>query len=201
MSNIARLRPEDRDGEQSATQRAYGDLRRMIILGEIPPSKKLKIEDLRHKLNIGASPIREALSLLVSDQLVVRMDQRGFFSAEISRRNFQEILDLRTTLEEKALRLSVKNTNTSWEEEIVLSLHRLKRAEGQGLEKLEDQHKAFHMQLISNCGAPLLLGYCSQLYDLNIRYRFVAAEKSSYSGRDIKSEHQSIVDPRVRAHH
>ena len=166
----------------------------MIILGEIAPGEKLKIEDLRQKLDIGASPVREALSLLVSDQLVLRLDQRGFKSAEISKKNFKEILELRSMLEEKALRLSVASTSTEWEENVVLALHRLKRAERAGLETMEDQHKAFHMELLSNCGAPLLLGYCEQLYDLNIRYRFVAAGKKSYSRRDVTAEHQGIVD-------
>ncbi len=194
MSNIALLKPSGSDNEQSATQRAYSSLRRMIILGEIAPGEKLKIEELRQTLNIGASPIREALSLLVSDQLVLRLDQRGFKSAEVSKKNFLEILELRSMLEVRALRLSIENTHTEWEENVVLALHRLKRAEKEGLEPMEDQHKAFHLELINNCGTPLLFGYCEQLYDLNIRYRFLAAGKASYSRRDVTAEHQGIVD-------
>ena len=65
----------------SATQRVFNELRQQIIKGRIAPGEKLKIESLKVKLNTGTSPIREALSLLTSDQLVERIDQRGFRAA------------------------------------------------------------------------------------------------------------------------
>ncbi|MBA5764745.1 GntR family transcriptional regulator, partial [Vibrio sp. 404] len=69
---------DTRPGEGSATQRAYQMLRHMIVTGVLRPGEKLKIDALRRKLDTGASPIREALSLLTSDNLVERIDQRGF---------------------------------------------------------------------------------------------------------------------------
>ena len=71
---------------------------------ELAPGEKLKIDGLRRRLETGASPIREALSLLTSDNLVERLDQRGFRTAEVSAENFHEILVLRCTLEDLALR-------------------------------------------------------------------------------------------------
>jgi len=79
----------------SATQRTYRTIRRMIVTGEVRPGEKLKIEGLRLRLDTGASPIREALSLLTSEHLVERIDQRGFRAAPTSRKNFDEILLLR----------------------------------------------------------------------------------------------------------
>ncbi|MEV8469075.1 GntR family transcriptional regulator, partial [Fluviibacterium sp. DFM31] len=83
----------------SATQGAYQAIRQMIITGELAPGEKLKIEHLKDRMNTGASPIREALTLLVSDQLVERLDQRGFRAAPVSQENFGEILKLRCALE------------------------------------------------------------------------------------------------------
>ena len=62
----------------SATQGAYNAIRRMILVGDLRPGEKLKIDALKARLDTGASPVREALSLLTSDQLVERIDQRGF---------------------------------------------------------------------------------------------------------------------------
>jgi DNA-binding GntR family transcriptional regulator len=185
---------DDSSTEQSATQRAYVALRRMIVVGEISPEQKLKIEDLRKTLDLGASPIREALSLLVSDQLVVRRDQRGFKAASIGRKNFDEILQLRCSLEVMALRLSIENTNSEWEENLILSHHRMVREDHANLEASEERHKAFHMDLLANCQSPLLLGYCHQLYDLNIRYRHLAGRMSNYVKRDVAKEHKTILD-------
>ena len=180
--------------EKSATHSAYRTLRDMILTGEFPAGEKLKIEQLRSMLNTGASPVREALSLLTSDMLVERIDQRGFRTAPVSKCNFEEILMLRCKLEETALRASIKNADADWEDRLVLKHHHMKKASRQDTAVFEEAHKAFHMALLDNSRLPMLERYCSQLYDLNIRYRYLAAGGPSYQKRDISAEHQSILD-------
>ncbi len=180
--------------EGSATRQAYTTLQRMIVTGELKPGEKLKIEALRNLLETGASPIREALSLLTSDNLVERIDQRGFRAANVSAENFHEILELRCTLEDLALRQSLANATESWEEQVVLAHHRMQRASGDSRDTFEDRHKEFHMALLSNAQSPILLKFCSQLYDLNIRYRFLAGRTLNYQRRDVAKEHSGILD-------
>lgn len=179
----------------SATRAAYLSLRDMILVGKLPAGQKLKIEQLRTLLNVGASPVREALSLLTSDMLVERIDQRGFRAAPASLANFEEILTLRSTLEDMALRKSIARATPDWEERLVLSHHRMKRVAG--TETFEDAHKSFHMALLSNADSPMLERYCSQLYDLNIRYRYLAAGGAGYESRDIAAEHEDILEAAV----
>lgn len=187
-------RPRDKTQVSSATQGAYLALRKLIVAGDLKPGEKLKIETLRDLLNIGASPIREALSLLTSDNLVERLDQRGFRAAPINRANFDEILALRCELEDMALRKSLENRTEAWEETVVLSHHRMVRAQTKDTGDFEDLHKDFHMTLLANCDWPILQKFCSQLYDLNIRYRYVAAKATNYQSRDVSSEHAAILD-------
>ena len=54
------------DSPVSSTQRVVEDLRKRIIQGQLLPGEKLKVESLKTLLDTGASPIREALSLLLS---------------------------------------------------------------------------------------------------------------------------------------
>ncbi|WP_428522958.1 GntR family transcriptional regulator [Roseibium sp.] len=183
--------------EPSATQRAYLAIRQMILTGEIPPGEKLKIENLRKKLDMGGSPIREALTLLVSDLLVERLDQRGFRSAEVGRENFAEILKLRCHLEEMALRESITHADQVWEDNLVISHHRMMREPRNNVERFEDLHKTFHMNLLAACTSKVLLKFCNQLYDLNIRYRYLAGKALDYSTRDIGSEHTAIMNAAV----
>ncbi|MGR3677326.1 MAG: GntR family transcriptional regulator [Paracoccaceae bacterium] len=185
----------DREGkETSATHGAYIRLRELILTGELPAGHKLKIDELRRLLQAGASPVREALSLLTSDMLVERIDQRGFRAAPVSKANFEEILMLRCNLEETALRASIRNADASWEDRLVLRHHHMNRAGQNKAPDFEDAHKAFHMALFDNAHLPMLERYCSQLYDLNIRYRNLAAGGKSYRKRDIAAEHQNILD-------
>lgn len=181
-------------GPVSNTQRVYHELRRLIIDGEIEPARKLKIDDLRQRLDAGASPIREALSLLTSDQLVERIDQRGFRTASVSQAHFIEILTLRCQLEGIALRASIEHGDSQWQRELLAATEQLAAADRAKLIEWEALHKHFHHQLISACQSPILLRFCSQLYDLNIRYRNLATKAVEYAQRKVNAEHQSIVD-------
>lgn len=181
----------------SATQTAYDAIRQMIVTGALRPGTKLKIESLKEILQTGASPIREALSLLTSEQLVERLDQRGFRTAPVSQQNFNEILSLRCALEDMALRESIANADDAWEEELVLAHHRMSRSDAKDIPLFEERHKSFHMALLANCHSPILLHYCNQLYDLNVRYRYLAGRSQNYGKRDVKREHREIMEAAV----
>jgi len=182
---------------QSSTQRAYLALRSDIIFGRVAPGERLKIDTLKEVLDTGASPVREALSLLTSDQLVDRIDQRGFRVAATSREQFQEILDLRCRLEDLALRDSVAHGTAEWEEALVLAHHYMLRARLKDQEEFETCHKAFHMALLAGCTSPILLRFCAQLYDLNVRYRYLAGKSKDYERRDVDAEHKGILDAAI----
>lgn len=182
---------------QSTTQRAYLALREAIITGEIPPGEKLKVETLKSTLDTGASPVREALSLLTSNQLVERRDQRGFRVALASRKQFEEILSLRCQLESLALRSSIESGGRVWEEQVVLAHHHMSKAYSDPYSEFEAHHKRFHVALLSGCDSPILLRFCEQLYDLNIRYRYLAVKNDSYADRDVAGEHQIILNAAI----
>ena len=187
-------------GPESMTSRAYARLRSDIISGKLQPGRKLKIEELRRAYDVGTSPIREALSLLTSDHFVERIDQRGFRVAEVSDAEFSELLKTRCWLEDRALRESIANGGAAWEEKVVLANHRLSRIpRSESRDHFvanadwETAHKQFHMALISQCGSSMLLKFCNQLYEQNIRYRQLSGSKA-YPARDIAQEHGAICD-------
>lgn len=183
---------------ESMTSRVYSRLRDDIISGVLQPGRKLKIEELRRHYDVGSSPIREALSLLTSIHLVERIDQRGFRVARISAGEFKELLKTRCWLEERALRESIKNGSGSWEEQVVLAAYRLSRVDRsgedtEGTAEWEHRHKHFHMTLLAECGSSMLLKFCDQLYDQNVRYRLFSG-LIAYPERDVNAEHGAICD-------
>lgn len=182
----------------SLTTQAFRKIYSMIIQGDLKPGEKLKIESLRNTLGVGASPLREALSLLTAEQLIERIDQRGFRVSHINSEAFDELLKTRCWLEERALRESMQSKDPDWEEQVLLAHHRLKRPDrtledGSLNSEWEDQHKAFHMSLLSACGSSILLKICDQLYDQNIRYRNVSGIYVS-AERKVGDEHSAILD-------
>jgi len=187
-------------GSSSITSQAYSRLRSDIMSGALTPGKKLKIEELRVRYDFGSSPIREALSMLTSDLFVERIDQRGFRVADVSEQEFDELLRTRRWLEETALRESIAHGDNRWEEQVVLSAYRLSRvprsqANDQFVanEEWEIRHKHFHMALLAACPSSIMLKFCDQLYDQNVRYRHLSGSKA-YPSRDINAEHNAITD-------
>ncbi len=187
-------------GSSSITSQAYSRLRSDIMSGALTPGKKLKIEELRVRYDFGSSPIREALSMLTSDLFVERIDQRGFRVADVSEQEFDELLRTRRWLEETALRESIAHGDNRWEEQVVLSAYRLSRvprsqANDQFVanEEWETRHKHFHMALLAACPSSIMLKFCDQLYDQNVRYRHLSGSKA-YPSRDINAEHNAITD-------
>ena len=183
---------------RSRTSDIYARIRDDVIVGHFPPGTKLKIEALRERYGLGATPIREALSMLAADGLVERVDQRGFRVAEVTGREFEELLAIRCAVEERALRQSIERGGKEWEDAIVLSRYRLTtttrvREDGQYDLDWERCHKAFHMSLVAGCGSNLLLRLSDQFYNENNRYRFVARLNTS-ARPDVYGEHEDIAD-------
>ena len=62
---------------------AITKLRQDILAGVFAPGSKLRVEELRSSYEIGASPLREALSRLVSNGLVRWSQIVGQFGGEV----------------------------------------------------------------------------------------------------------------------
>lgn len=182
---------------RSQTSRAHESIREDIIRGQLAPGSKLKIATLRTRYDVGATPIREALSLLTAEGLVHRVDQKGFRVAGVSAAEFDELLAARCWMDGRALTLAIARGGKDWEERIVLARYRLSRtprltgASAEDNEEWERNHKHFHMSLVAACGSDFLLRLCNQLYDENNRYRFLSR---SYDRPDVYGEHDEIAE-------
>ena len=183
----------------SRTAQVFARLRNDIITGHLAPGRKLKIEELRRTYDSGSSTVREALSVMCADGLVERFDQRGFRVSSVSATTFDELLKTRCWLEDRAVRESIAHGDTAWEENVVLAHHRLTKTERQPSDRSnltddawEQAHRAFHIAIMAGCGSQILITFCSQLYDQNIRYRNFAGSAAAYPGRDIDEEHLGV---------
>ncbi len=70
-------------------------LRQDIILGSLPPASKLKLEALSRSYNVSVNTMRETLSRLSADGLVVAEGQKGFAVLPVSVEDLREITEMR----------------------------------------------------------------------------------------------------------
>lgn len=171
-----------------------------ILAGHLAPGARLGIVDLVQRYDIGATPLREGLSRLVSRGLIVGIGQRGFRVADISREDLLDITLMRTAVEMEAVRLAIRHGDDAWEAGILSALHRMRRHiertgnefhEGAG--DFDRLHKGFHTALLAACGSKRMLNAHSDLYDQAYRYRRVMM-RAIGSGKGFVREHQLLAD-------
>ena len=182
---------------KTLTDYVYGQLRADIIQGKLAPDSKLKIEHLRGEYNVGATPLREALSRLSSDGFVITEGQRGFRVTPISPADLEDVTELRITLELKALKSSILQGGDEWESQVVATYYQLSKVEEldlfEHLATWEQRNHDFHWALISACTSKWLLHFYNILYDQHKRYRNISLV-ANLGNRDIHTEHQRIYD-------
>jgi GntR family transcriptional regulator, carbon starvation induced regulator len=182
------------DTYRSLTSLALHRIRQMVLSGELPPGMRIQIDALRRQLNIGASPVREALSILSSEQIVERQDQRGFRTADISVADFEMLLSTRCVVESLALRESIRDGDAAWESRVREARSALEAIDRQQeYDAWEQAHRAFHVALLSACRSTYLRQFCDQLLDLAVRYRNLALDES-YPAEVSEREHRTLSE-------
>lgn len=185
---------------KSLTGIAFDQIRADILLGRLRPEERLRITSLTERYNVGATAVREALSRLVADDLVVAEDQRGFCVAPISKADLLDLTQTRVDIEGLALSKAIEIGDVEWESGVVSSFHRLSRFNlptDQGSE-LHHQwsmvHRQFHESLLVGCMSPWLLRLTNLLYDKSERYRNLAELKAEPGLRDVGAEHKALME-------
>jgi DNA-binding GntR family transcriptional regulator len=104
--SVAVLVEPDLTGDESLAERAYRDIRRLIVTLELAPGAVISEPDLQDRLGMGRTPIREALRRLANEHLVEVYPRRGMFVAALDTRDLTAISELREELEPFAARLA-----------------------------------------------------------------------------------------------
>ena len=95
----------------SLADQAYKELISRITKLEYSPGSVLGEKTLIEELNIGRTPIREALQRLALEGLVVHQLNRGMFVAEITYKDVQEIYEFRSLIDGHACRLAASRAS------------------------------------------------------------------------------------------
>lgn len=185
---------------KTLSEAVYLRLRQDILSGKLKPGSKLRFSDLNENYAVGTSTVRESLSRLTSDRLVIAEGQRGFRVAPISLTELWDITRLRIEIESAALEESIDSGNDSWEAQILSCLHRLQKLEDRNrgtlillTEEGATLHKMFHMALLSASQSIWRLRVVDVLYDHSERYRrlqtaFLPGKRSS------RYEHRELME-------
>ncbi len=191
---------EHDNAEESLSHTAWQMLRSDIISGNLAPTTWLRIGHLREKYGIGASPLREALSRLVSEGFVISHERRGFLVAPMSLAEFRDLTNLRKMLEKESLKSSLQHGDDAWESEVLAAYYRLGKAQERlarddegSRQEWENRNLEFHEALVSACASPYTLRFRNMVYAYTERYRKVCLSIESVK-RNVHEEHKELCD-------
>lgn len=185
------------NGSRTLIEQTYGTLRDDIVEGRLAPGGRLRIEHLRQQYQVGAGTLREALTRLVSDALVVAEGQRGFRVAPIALEELEDITRLRVHIEIDALRQSIRHGGAAWRAQ-VSSAYEALSAEEQPISperrrQWEVLNLRFHEALLSGHASAWTLRVLRLLSRQSERYRSYAIGLPG-TVRDVHAEHTEIHD-------
>ena len=175
----------------------YRRIRSDIILGKLKPDQKLRLEAMREDYGVSVSTLREILSRLTSEGLVVAEGRRGFEVAGISAADLNELGALRLLLECHAVEQSFARGDMEWEGRVVSAHHKLAATErhlgtSKGNPRLWKQYDGeFHHAMISNCGSRALLDAHAAVFDRYFRYQILSL---NFRGDEPAHQHRQLLD-------
>lgn len=185
---------------KSRTTETYEALRQNLLDGAYAPGKKLKIDQISKDLHVSPGAVREALSRLTSDGLVVSEPQRGFLAAPISVEDLTDLTSVRVEIEINCLRRSIRRGDLQWEGAIKSIWHQLEHTSTHSETnpavfnpRWSELHAAFHDSLISACDSPWRLKLREQMFTQAERYRRMLMPFTKVR-RDPHDEHKCLVE-------
>lgn len=150
----------------SKVDNVYNTLKDDILNVRIVPNYPLKIRWLQEKYSFGMTPIREALSRLEKDYLVVSVPNKGYYTTPTSLKEFIEIFSARNLIKLQLIKESLQFGDINWESNIVAS-HYLFSKEAMSSNNDYDSwlqaHDVFTDALLSAHQSPWLLRFYVQL--------------------------------------
>lgn len=175
----------------------YRRIRTDILFGRLRPGQKLRLEGLKEGYSVSVSTLREILSRLTSEGLVLAEGRRGFEVAPVSVDNLKELAELRVLLEGHAMKASFAHADMEWEGRVVSAHHKLAATErlmsssiGEP-EQWKRYDSEFHQALISNCGSRTLMEAHAAVFDKYFRYQMIAL---NYRGEEPARQHRELLD-------
>lgn len=151
-----------------ASDRAYNQIRSMIISGALPPGAQIREEQLAETCSVSRTPVRDALRRLEAELFVKRSESQRSFVADWSLNDMEDSFILRGMLEGHAAKRAA--TRISWDQlERIKSLNAaLRRAVDKPVPDVPaflDQNRQFHGIILEAANSDRLSNLLSRIIE------------------------------------
>jgi DNA-binding GntR family transcriptional regulator len=190
---------EPRAADETRAADVLHRMRLDIISCALKPGTRMRFEALKELYAVSFSTLREALSRLVAEGLVVSEGQRGFMVAPLYLSDLEDLTNVRVLVDQECIARSILHGDDDWEAEIMAAYHRMDRLKARlgDLYFLSDEwallHGEFHRSLVAACRSPTLLDFRDKLFQRAHRYRRMSCQfRSKWRPKDV--EHRTLME-------
>jgi DNA-binding GntR family transcriptional regulator len=173
--------------------RAYERIKDMIVTLKLRPGAVIQEQHLRDQLNLGRTPIREALNRLEVENLVIIEPRRGIFVADITITDLTQIYEVRKELEALTASLATARASAADIAQLESLVEEYRVIDPTDLEALFAVDRKFHMTLARATNNAFLIRELDLFYNLSLRIWYLALNSVSASDIDVDA-HIEILD-------
>nr|WP_246438836.1 GntR family transcriptional regulator [Novosphingobium piscinae] len=137
-------------------------LRQQILEGRFKPGDRLNESQIAREFSTSRIPVREALSHLQEQGLVMNLERRGMFVIQLSEVEVQQINSLRIVLEAEAMKLARVHMTAEVRAQLEALVEQMEHWEGP-LAEAADLDRRFHQLIWRTAGNPWLERMLDQL--------------------------------------
>jgi DNA-binding GntR family transcriptional regulator len=185
--------PEAQDA-RSLSDRAYYRIRELIVSLELPPGSPISERELMLRLEVGRTPIREALQALARERLVDVYPRRGMFVSRIDVGDLAGLSEVRAVLESHAAGLAAARATGGDRATIEALLGELDEArEAEDERTLIDLDQRIHRHVYRCAHNPFLAATLDAYYVLTLRIWFLALDRVARL-EDAVREHRALLE-------
>ena len=174
---------------QSLADKAYQEIRRLIVSLELAPGALIDERELIERLQIGRTPVREALRRLAHERLVEVYPRRGMFVTGVDVRELARLSEVREVLEPEAARLAAERATEVDRAELGALLLELDVGGGELIDLDERIHRAVYRAAHND----LLEATLEQYYVLALRIWSIALDRA-HELEEAVEEHRALPE-------
>ena len=143
----------------------------------MPPGSVVEEDRLRDELEIGRTPIREALQRLAWENLVRSVPHRGTFVTDVNITDLARITEVRVVLEGHAARLAAERGTATDRQAIGDLLERLDQVEPANQRELMRLDEAIHRQIYRSARNSFLESTLDRYFNLSLRLWYLVLDR------------------------
>jgi len=180
-------------GRGLLADRAYSELRDRLVTLRIPPGSPIDEDAIGRELQMGRTPVREAIKRLALENLVTVFPRRGTFASEINITDLAQISDVRAQLEGHAAYRAAERITQEQRAELAALLDELQQSRGaDDLESLMALDTRVH-RFIYRCAAnPFLEETLTRYFNLSLRIWYLVIDRLPHLFARVH-EHQDVL--------